>query len=64
MKFHGDDIKFACFKATILKTIMVLMIICAGDDTILKILQYRLSEHFNITINDNIDILPNPTNSS
>ena len=37
MKFHGDDMKFACFKATIIKINMLLTIIlCIGNITILK----------------------------
>ena len=61
MKFHGDDIQFACFKALILQIIMLLMILlCRRYYNTEKSLRYWLSWRLNITISDNIDILPNP----
>ena len=57
MKFHSDDIKFACFKATVLKIIMLIaMILCRQYHDTDRSLQYRLLGDFNITINDNIVI--------
>ena len=61
MKFHGDGIKFACVKATSIKIVMIFTIIlCRRYYDTEKSFRYRLSWHLNITINDNIDILPNP----
>ena len=61
MKFHGNDIKFACFKAIIIKIIRLLTIIlCRQYFDTEKSFPIDYRDTCISTIKDNIDTLPNP----